>query len=177
MPLTPRSTTTAVTGALAAATLALAVAGQGIGDVGSPLALDATAHPTHTLSHGSSPTSTPPGSMISGTDDETNVTHVVVVTPARDSSSRWTVDGELALRNRTADPLRDVRASVSADGATCEVGGAGSVGTLPGGESAALAYTCTYGPEGPGRAVEASATWRGGGTTGISVPLTPTAPR
>jgi hypothetical protein len=51
MPLTPRSAAAAAASALLAATLALSVVGTAFGKPTAPLAVDATAQPTHTLTY------------------------------------------------------------------------------------------------------------------------------
>jgi len=174
MPPTQRSAATAAASTVLAATLALAFAGTAIGKPTAPLAVDATAHPTHTVTYDWSLTKTAqPGGMISTTDNETNVTYEVVATRDGGTASQWTLSGEVGLRNGAEYAFREVVARVIADGASCDVEDDGSVGTLPGGASSTLSYTCTYDAAGPGESprVEVDVVWQGGGKAVTSVPV------
>jgi len=150
MPLS-RSAGTATASALLVATLALTLVSSAIAKPKTPLTLDVSAHPAHTVSYDWSLTKTAmPGGMINTTDSETDVTYEVAASRDGGTTSEWTVDGKIDVHNAAKHALTDALATVTADGAVCTVGGGGVIGHLPAGTASELTYTCTYGSEGPG---------------------------
>ncbi len=178
MPLS-RSAGTATASALLVATLALTLVGPAIGKPKTPLTVEVSAHPAHTVSYDWTLTKTAtPGGTISTTDSQTNVTYEVIANRDDGTTSEWTVRGEVAVNNSAKHAFDDVVATATADGAACTVDGDGAVGQVPASTTSTVSYVCTYDSKGPGAKpkVDVEVSWKGGYKALKSAPVSFTKP-
>jgi uncharacterized repeat protein (TIGR01451 family) len=110
------------------------------------LALSKTAGPSYTRSYDWTIAKSVDQTSVTTSSDSATFNYTVVVTKSAATDAGWTVTGAISVTNPNVYTVNNVTVTEQGvdNGGTCVLNASGAIGTMTQGQTASVAYTCTY---------------------------------